>query len=103
MILSKELKSSEKGVAPVSDRIPLIKLLQGQRLRLEAKARLGTGREHAKFQAGIASYSFDRRSGTFHFHIESFGQVPAPKMVEKSVGILLEKCEELLEALAEQS
>ncbi|MEM3031205.1 MAG: DNA-directed RNA polymerase subunit D [Candidatus Micrarchaeia archaeon] len=100
-VFSKDLKSSEKGVAPVSDRIPLLKLLAGQRLRLEARARLGSGSEHAKFQAGIAAYSFDRKKEAFHFRIESFGQVPAPKLVEKSVAMLLGKCEELLEALAE--
>ncbi|MEM4389812.1 MAG: DNA-directed RNA polymerase subunit D [Candidatus Micrarchaeia archaeon] len=101
MVFSKDLKSSVNDVVPVSDKIPLLKLLSGQRLRLEGRARLGSGREHAKFQAGIASYSYDKEKKTFHFRIESFGQLPAPKLVEKSVALLLDKCEEFLEAIAE--
>lgn len=57
-VYSGDLKSGDKNVVPASAKIPLLKLLQGQRVRLEAKARLGTAKEHAKFQPGIAAYSY---------------------------------------------
>jgi len=47
---SGELKSSAPEVIPVSDKIPLVKLAPGQRLQLEAYARLGRGETHAKWQ-----------------------------------------------------
>ncbi len=48
-VYSGDLKS-DSGVEPVSKRIPILKLAPGQRIKLEAYARLGRGREHAKWQ-----------------------------------------------------
>jgi DNA-directed RNA polymerase subunit D len=49
-VYSKELKSYDPEIVPVSGEIPLVKLARGQRLRLEAYARLGRGQDHAKWQ-----------------------------------------------------
>ncbi len=49
-VYSSELKPSNPGIVPVSDKIPIVKLAQGQRVRLEAYAKLGVGRNHAKWQ-----------------------------------------------------
>lgn len=57
-VYSSDLKTSDPKIKPVSGKIPIIELMPGQRLRLEAKAVLGHGEEHAKWQAGIASYKF---------------------------------------------
>lgn len=54
-VYSKELKSNDPEVIPVSGEIPIVKLAQSQHIRLEAYARLGTGREHAKWQPTVAS------------------------------------------------
>jgi len=45
-----DLKPQDPEVVPVSDRIPIVKLARGQRVVLEAYARLGIGRDHAKWQ-----------------------------------------------------
>lgn len=47
---SGELISEDPNVAPVSREIPIVKLSKGQRIRLEAYARLGKGKDHAKWQ-----------------------------------------------------
>lgn len=49
-VYSGELKSSNPEVIPVSDKIPVVKLAPGQRVQLEAYARLGRGKTHAKWQ-----------------------------------------------------
>ncbi|MGB9959581.1 MAG: DNA-directed RNA polymerase subunit D [Candidatus Bathyarchaeales archaeon] len=49
-VYSGELISENPNIVPVSDKIPIIKLTKGQKLKLEAYARLGKGKKHAKWQ-----------------------------------------------------
>jgi DNA-directed RNA polymerase subunit D len=49
-VYSGELKSENPDITPVSDKIPLVKLAPEQRVNLEAYARLGKGKKHAKWQ-----------------------------------------------------
>lgn len=53
IVYSTELVSTDPSVMP-ADMVPIIKLTEGQKISLEAIARLGTGHDHAKWQAGIA-------------------------------------------------
>jgi DNA-directed RNA polymerase subunit D len=57
-VLSGDLESSDEGVVPVSREIPIVKLAEGQKLEFTAIARLGVGREHAKWQPGVVSYKY---------------------------------------------
>jgi len=49
-VYSGELKSEDPDIVPVSPRIPVIKLAPGQKIKFEAISRLGTGKQHAKWQ-----------------------------------------------------
>lgn len=54
-----ELVSENPGVIPVADKIPIIKLAKGQKLNLEAYARLGKGKDHAKWQpVSVCAYKY---------------------------------------------
>ncbi len=58
-VYSGELNSENKDVVPVSDGIPLVKLAKEQRLKLEAYARLGKGKNHAKWQpVSMCAYKY---------------------------------------------
>jgi len=56
MVYSKDLKSKDREVKPAEGKIPIMRLTEGQKLRLEAKAVLGLGKEHMKHQAGLIAY-----------------------------------------------
>ncbi len=58
MVYSGDMKSSNKAVKPASPDFPIVELLKGQRIRMEATAIIGTGNEHAKWQAANASYQY---------------------------------------------
>jgi len=58
-VYSGELKSENPDIVPVSDKIPIIKLAKKQKLRLEAYARLGKGKNHAKWQpVSMCTYKY---------------------------------------------
>ncbi|MDO9325414.1 MAG: DNA-directed RNA polymerase subunit D [Methanoregula sp.] len=50
MVSSNDLIPADPKAVPVYDNVPIVKLIKGQTLVLEAKAVLNTGREHAKWQ-----------------------------------------------------
>ena len=54
-ILSNELSSEDDTIKPVSDKIPIVQLAPGQRIKVECYARLGRGTEHAKWNAANIS------------------------------------------------
>lgn len=54
-VYSGDIKSKDPKVKPVFDKIPIVKLLEGQSLEFEATAVLGQGKEHAKW-AGAHIY-----------------------------------------------
>jgi DNA-directed RNA polymerase subunit D len=59
IVYSDELVSENPNIVPVSDKIPIIKLAKGQKLRLEAYARLGRGKNHAKWQpVSMCAYKY---------------------------------------------
>ena len=51
---SGDLVSADSMVEPADKNIPIIELKENQRLELEADAVLGRGRDHAKYQGGVA-------------------------------------------------
>jgi DNA-directed RNA polymerase subunit D len=50
MVTSSDLIPQDPGAAPVYDNIPIVKLTKGQKLVIEARAILNSGRAHAKWQ-----------------------------------------------------
>jgi DNA-directed RNA polymerase subunit D len=49
-VYSGDMKPENPAIVPVSDKIPITKLAPEQKIKLEAYARLGKGKKHAKWQ-----------------------------------------------------
>ncbi len=58
ILVSGDLKSSHKGVFPADPNFPIVELLEGQKVSIEAVASLGTAKVHAKHQAAIVGYQY---------------------------------------------
>jgi len=54
-VTTAELESKDQVVKPISKQIPIAHLAPGQRIKLEAYARLGRGTEHAKWNSANIS------------------------------------------------
>ena len=98
-VYSGDLKSTDENIKPVYDTIPLVKLQEGHEIKLEAKAVLGLGRDHIKWQGGIATFD-EKKSGSYEFKVESFGQLPAKELLSNALEVLQNKLKDLKTQLA---
>ncbi len=81
-ILSNELTSEDKDVSPISDKIPIIQLAPGQRVKLEAYARLGRGTEHAKWNSSNISVLTETNKENEHvLTVESTGALVPEQII----------------------
>ncbi len=58
-VYASDLKSKDPAIVPVYPDMPIVKLLKGQELELEAKACLGLGRIHAKWVPAFVNYTYE--------------------------------------------
>lgn len=95
-IYSGDLVSEDREMRPISETIPLVKLARGQTVKLEAYARLGRGKEHAKWQpCTVAVLTDGKPEGTLNLMVESVGGLPARQIVLKAIQLLGEKLREI--------
>ncbi len=93
---SGDLVSEDREIRPVSETIPVVKLAAGQSVKLEAYARLGRGKEHAKWQpCTVAALTDGKNEGTFNLMVESAGGLPAKQIVLNAIRLLEEKLKEI--------
>ena len=58
IVYASEIKSKDPKIKPVNPKMPIVKLLKGQDIELEATAMLGKGKDHVKWSAGIAWHTY---------------------------------------------
>lgn len=57
IVYSKDIKSTDPKVEPAALNIPLTKLSEGQKIKIEMDALVATGERHSKWQPAIVSYT----------------------------------------------
>jgi DNA-directed RNA polymerase subunit D len=58
-VYASEIKSKDPKIKPVFPKTPIVKLLKGQELEIEATAKLGIGRDHAKWCPAHVWYTYE--------------------------------------------
>jgi DNA-directed RNA polymerase subunit D len=82
VVTSGELLSEDELVKPVSRDIPIIALAPNQKLKFEAYARLGVGKDHAKWQPTSAAIVKDgKNENEIVLTIETNGSLTAEEVV----------------------
>ncbi len=91
-VYSGDLVSEDPFVRPISDAIPLVELAPDQKIKLEAYAKLGRGKEHAKWQPSTVSVLKETgKRDEFFLEIESVGSLQAREIFLKAVELVNEK------------
>jgi DNA-directed RNA polymerase subunit D len=98
-VYSGDMKSTDENVKPVFDKIPIIKILKDQEVKLEADAILGLGREHVKWQAGQVAYEITDKN-SFHVMVESYGSLPVEELIKTAFEVVEKKITQLKEKVA---
>ena len=89
VVTSADLVSEDEVVKPVNNEIPIVALAPGQKLKFEAYARLGTGKNHAKWQpTSVAVVKDSKKEEDSILVIESNGSLTAEEIVLEAAKIL---------------
>ena len=81
-VLSNELSSEDDSVKPTSDKISIVQLTQGQRIKVECYARLGRGTEHAKWNsANISTLTDTDKKDESVLTVESTGALSPEQII----------------------
>ena len=100
VVTSAELESKDQVVKPISNQIPIIHLAPGQRIKLEAYARLGRGTEHSKWNsANISVLTNTNKEDEYVLTVETAGSLEPRQIIIAGIEELSKRLEEFKEIL----
>ena len=99
-ILSSDLTSEDESEKSTSDKIPIVQLAAGQRIKVECYARLGRGTEHAKWNsANISVLTETDKENERILTIESTGALKPEQIILAGVDELSNRLSEFKEII----
>jgi len=99
-VTTAELESKDQVVKPISKQIPIAHLAPGQRIKLEAYARLGRGTEHAKWNsANISVLTNTDKDDEYILTVETTGSLEPKQIILSGIEELSKRLEEFKEIL----
>ena len=100
IVTSAELESKDQVVKPTSNKIPIIHLAPGQRVKLEAYARLGRGTEHAKWNSSnISVLTNTDKEDEYVLTVETTGSLEPRQIILAGIDELSKRLDEFKEIL----
>jgi len=102
IVTSAELESKDQVVKPISEQIPIAHLAPGQRIKLEAYARLGRGTEHAKWNsANISVVTHTGVEDEYVLTVETTGSLEPRQIILAGIQELSKRLKEFKEILVD--
>ena len=102
IVTSAELESKDQVVKPISEQIPIAHLAPGQRIKLEAYARLGRGTEHAKWNsANISVVTHTDAENEYILTVETTGSLEPKQIILAGIQELSKRLKEFKEILVD--
>lgn len=99
-IMSSEIISENYDVEPTSKNVPIVDLAIGQRLKVEAYARLGRGTNHAKWNsANVSILTNTDKENEYILTIESTGSLTPMQLISEGIKELTNRLQEFKETI----
>ena len=100
VVMSAELESKDQIVKPISNQIPIMHLAPGQRVKLEAYARLGRGTEHSKWNSSNVSVLTNTdKTDEYVLTVETTGSLEPKQIILAGIQELSKRLNEFKEIL----
>ncbi len=100
-ITSADISSEDETVKPISPNIPIVALAPGQKLKVEAYARLGRGSEHSKWNSATVSALTHTNHPEEHLlTIETAGSLTPGEVIKASIEELEKRLDEFKQSIA---
>ena len=91
-VTSAELISQDDIVKPISDKIPIIELAPGQKLKIESYAKIGRGTEHAKWNsANISVLVNSDKNDEYILTVETTGALEPQEIILSGIDELAKR------------
>jgi DNA-directed RNA polymerase subunit D len=101
-ITSSELSSEDDTIKPTSDKIPIVQVAPGQKIKLEAYARLGRGTSHAKWNsANVSVLTHTEKPDEYVLTVESTGALSPEQIITYGIDELAQRLDEFKQVVAE--
>jgi DNA-directed RNA polymerase subunit D len=101
-VLSNELSSEDDSIKPISDKIPIVQLAPGQRIKIECYARLGRGTDHAKWNSSnISTLTDTDKEGESTLTVESTGALKPEQIILSGIDEVNNKLGEFKEMIGQ--
>ena len=98
VVTTAELESKDQVVKPISQQIPIAHLAPGQRIKLEAYARLGRGTEHAKWNsANVSILVHTDKEDEYILTVETTGSLEPKQIILAGIEELSKRLNEFKE------
>ncbi|MFB6265659.1 MAG: DNA-directed RNA polymerase subunit D [Candidatus Nanohaloarchaea archaeon] len=85
-VTADDISVPSDDVEPRNPETPVVRTGEEGEIEMEMTAKLGLGKDHAKWQAANASYSYE--DGTFRFKVESVSGYDPRDIVSRAVDVL---------------
>ena len=94
-VTSADLLSQDEVVKPSSNKIPIAYLAPGQKIKVEAYARLGRGTEHAKWNSSnVSILTHTDKNNEYDLTVETTGALEPKEIIIAGVDELAKRLEE---------
>ena len=101
-VRSNELSSEDDSIKPISDKIPIVQLAPGQRIKIECYARLGRGTDHAKWNSSnISTLTDTDKEGESTLTVESTGALKPEQIILSGIDEVNNKLGEFKEMIGQ--